>query len=188
MRTNRALAAAALVLGALAVIAGDTPAPGGAGAIDALDLAEAIRDDPAAVIVLDARDEAAFEEFHVPRARRLDVGPDAAPARVVELGGTPESRIVVTGGPQADPRPAWLALRRAGFADAYYVRDVVGAWVDRIISPVLSPDASDAERHAWERQADLSRYFGGFPRIAERDEEEGAAARLRRARRRGCAF
>ena len=188
--TNRVLAIAAGVLGTLALIAGDTPTPGGAGAATALDLAAAIRADPDGVVVLDVRDEGSFAEFHAPRARRFDGAPEDTPSLLREIGVTAAGRVFVTGGPLADPRPAWLALRRAGFENAHYILDIATAWLDDIVSPVGSPDMSAAERETWDRHAELSRYFGGFPRIAARsdDADESTSARLRRAKRRGCAF
>lgn len=197
MSVNRVLAVTALVLAAGAAVAGDTPAPGGPGEMTALDLARAIRDDPDGITILDVRSEAAFEDFHVPRATLVEGGPAGGTdadegARVLDAarsaGAGPGDLVVVTGGEGTDARPGWLALRRAGYERAHWVRDVLASWLDEIVSPVLSPDASEREREAWEEQADLSRYFGGFPRIAERDEAASTDDRLRRARRRGCAF
>ncbi len=184
--TNRGLAAVAGVLGALALIAGDTPAPGGSGEMTGLELARAIRDEPATLVVLDVRAPETFEEFHVPRARLVE---DDHTSLLAEVGAGADVRVIVTGGPDADPRPGWLSLRRAGYTQVFYVPDVLTAWLDDIISPVLSPRAGASARLAWEEQADLSRYFGGFPRIAEPSTETGgSASRLRRAKRRGCAF
>ena len=187
-RTNRALAAVAGLLGTMALVAGDTPAPGGAGEVTALELAAELRAAPDSVIILDIRDEPSYREFHAPRARLAETG------RVLEAveaaGATDASLIVVAGGIEHDPRPAWLALRRAGYGRAHYLPDVLGSWLDDIISPTLPSSASEAEREAWETQADLSRYFGGFPRIVEASSggSEDAGSRLRRAKRRGCAF
>ena len=191
VRTNRILAILALVLAGVAAVAGDTPAPGGPGEITALDLARAIRETPDGILILDVRDAAAFEEFSVPRARLVEGG--AAAESVLEAaraaGAAPDDLIVIAGGQGADARPGWLALRREGHRRVHWVRDVLGSWLDEIVSPVLPPDASDREREAWDEQADLSRYFGGFPRIATREDASGGTTdRLRRAKRRGCAF
>jgi hypothetical protein len=188
--TNRVLAASAGVLGALALIGGDTPAPGGSGAMQALDLAAALRADPSAVVVLDVRDRAAFDEFHVPRASHVEGDRTDLLPVVAEIERSGDLMIVVAGGPGSDARPGWLSLRRAGHDRVYYVPDILTAWLDDIISPTLSPDAGPAERAAWEEQAELSRYFGGFPRIRETADVDtvGSTARLTRAKRRGCAF
>jgi len=188
MSTNRVLAVTALVLAALAAVAGDTPAPGGPGEWTGIDLARAIREDPDGIAVLDVRGEDAFGEFSVPRSRPAPADPTALLEAVRAGGAGPGDLVVVAGGERADPRPGWLWLRRAGFNRVHYVRDVLASWIDEIVSPVLAPDASPREREAWEEQAELSRYFGGFPRIAAEDEGGGTSDRLRRAKRRGCAF
>ena len=187
-RTNRALASVAGVLGILALVGGDSPTAGGAGEITALELAAELRADPDSVVLLDIRDEPAYREFHAPRARRVDA--DDVLDAVRASGAHESSLIVVTGGADRDPRPAWLALRRAGSRRAHYLPDVLTSWLDQIVSPTLPSTASEEEREAWEEQAELSRYFGGFPRVVDTPAgaEEGSTARLRRAKRRGCAF
>lgn len=189
MTANRVLALVAGALGALALFGGDTPAPGGPGAISALEVARALRADPDGIRLLDIRDAAAFEEFHLPRAARAPADPGALVAGLATDVG-PGDAIVVLGGPDAAARLAWLALRRAGFVRARYLPDATSAWLADIVSPVLPADAGPARRAAWPEQAELSRYFGGFPRVgtAAGRETDAAADGLRRARRRGCAF
>lgn len=207
MTTNRVLAIAAGALGALALFGGDTPAPGAPGAIGALEVARELRADPEAVVILDIRDEAEYRSFHLPRAVLAPADPGALVASLAadEAGASPSDRagrgsargrssrtalVVVAGGPDAEPRAAWLALRRAGYARARYLPDATAAWVDAIVSPVLPADADARTRAAWEEQAELSRYFGGFPRVGTAADTTGddAAERLDRALRRGCAF
>lgn len=188
--TNGVLASVAGVLGLLALVGGDTPAPGGAGELTALELAAALRASPDSVVVLDVRSEAAFAEFHVPRARLTDFDPVAIVAAAGDAGAHAATVIVVAGDADRDARPGWLALRRAGFDRTHYMPDVLESWLTEIVSPVLASTASARERDAWEEQAELARYFGGFPRILDpsTDTAGGTAERLRRAKRRGCAF
>jgi len=187
--TNRILAIAAGALGALALFGGDTPAPGAPGVISALEVARELRADPDAIHILDIRDEAAYRDFHLPRAVLAPADPEALVASLAEADPRTDL-VVVAGGPDAEPRAAWLALRGAGFIRARYLPDATAAWVDAIVSPVLPADADARTRAAWEVHAELSRYFGGFPRVgtaADRPADD-AADRLRQARRRGCAF
>ena len=194
MTIDRALAMAASVLGALALVAGDTLGPGGPGEVSALELAGELRSHAAELRILDIRSDSAYADFHVPRAvqvpiERQGVDLEAWLTDVMRVA-SPAAPVVVAGGPGTDPRPAWLALRKAGFANVRYMSDAVGDWVDSIVSPVLPASASPSRRAIWEDQAELARYFGGFPRIATDTESlsRGTAERLRRARRRGCAF
>jgi rhodanese-related sulfurtransferase len=191
---NRVLAATAGLLATLALIAGDTLAPGGAGEIGALDVARRLRSDPDGIRILDVRGDSAFADFHLPRARHAALADAAhleAWVAAARAGGASEGDLVViVGGPGIDARRPWLALKKAGFSDVRYMRDAVTDWLESIISPILGPDADDEERSAFEEQAEIARYFGGFPRILTAAEAPGGdvSERLRKARRRGCAF
>ncbi len=190
MSTNRVLAIVAGVLGALALFGGDTPAPGTPGAISALEVARALRADPDGIRILDVEDEGDYARFHLPRAVRAPADPAALLAGLEDAGAGRGDLVVVAGGADDDGRAAWLALRRAGYVHARYLPHATDAWVDAIVSPVLPADADAGARAAWAEQAELSRYFGGFPRVGSpADTATGDTAdRLRRARRRGCAF
>ena len=88
-RIERGLAIAAIVGGALAVVAG-TPTRPTRGSVDvtelariveheedhvtAVELAKWIRDDKAGLRVLDIRSDSEFSEFHIPGAKRVPLG------------------------------------------------------------------------------------------------------------------
>ena len=55
------------------------------------------------------------------------------------------------------------------------------AWNDEVLFPQLRRDASAPQRRAFEARAQLSRYFGGSPRVIE----PGAQTQRSRSRR-GC--
>ena len=83
-----------------------------------------------------------------------------------------------------------------GYERVRFLEGGLEAWLTDIIEPVLAPDATPAARSAFDRQAELARYFGGMPRVGVREESvesdkagvSAVSAALRRARRRGCAF
>lgn len=193
-RANGWLAGGALLLAALAPLAG-TPAsaPGEASPprVDsaraaALDVARAIRGRDPALRLLDLRPPDEYEAFHLPRAERWD------PARLDELPVDPERRIVVYA---ATPREAAAARRRlaaAGHPAPRYLADGVGEWTREILNPVLPTEAGPGERERFREIAELSRYFGGLPRILRPGEPDPRAGRndelLSRTLRRGCAF
>jgi hypothetical protein len=88
-----------------------------------------------------------------------------------------------------------MLLRAAGVRNALFVPGGLADWRDEVISPVLPADAPPEQAAAFERAAELSRYFGGSPRIAAPGEsvtrptelaEAGPPAQLARTRRRGC--
>jgi len=191
---HRILAAAAATLGLLALLTGDDTVPaGGPGEIGALEVAKAIRADPEGVLVVDIRDRAAWDSLHLPRAVHVPAlgGPEPQEwqKRLEALGATRDRLIVVAGGPETPTRALWVELRKAGY-QASYMPDMLADWLDTIISPVRGPIEDSEAKARWDEQAELSRYFGGFPRAVTDPSVRGGSVkeRLRHARRRGCAI
>jgi rhodanese-related sulfurtransferase len=193
------LALAALVLGGLALVPGGARAPGpgsgagvaeltrelasGAGTVDALELAGWIRE-RRPVRVLDVRDSSAHVRFSIPTAEHATLEGLAA----LDPGG--EVPLVLYGDGDGRAVRAWLLLRRLGHPRARLLAGGVVAWVDEVIEPVL-PAGTPAERARFDRVAELSRYFGGVPRVGERDTLRArgparAEAAVRLLSRRGC--
>lgn len=198
MTVNRWLTIVALTLGALAGVLGDGPVPpGGPAEISALVVASTLRTIPDGIHIADIRSQEAFDNFHLPRATHLPVDQDPEnPSRLGEwlrgfdgLAIQPGDQIVIGGGPETPTRELWSEVRKAGYR-ASYMPDMVGDWVDVIVSPVRGPTEDPEKLRQWAEITDLSRYFGGFPRVVETLETDlaNADSRLQRARRRGCAF
>ena len=196
--TNGVLAAAALVLGVGALVVGSpyragavpaptadpvtwTPAPDGR--VSALLVAQWLRERKPGLRIVDLRDVDAYEQFHLPKAESL------SRQQLSTLAIGPHTTVVVYAGDSVEARRAAGALDEAGTGQAYYLADGVGEWLTEVLNPTLAPDASLAERAAWERAAELSRYFGGLPRVtAGTIPPRSTAEVLRRTVRRGCAF
>ena len=82
-RVRRALAAAAAILGVLALFAGErrTVRFDDYGDVAPVELAEWIRDRKPNLRVVDVRSEAEFDEYHLPRAERFDIVDDIRAGR-----------------------------------------------------------------------------------------------------------
>ncbi|HUE76806.1 MAG TPA: rhodanese-like domain-containing protein [Longimicrobiales bacterium] len=199
MRPGSFLAGAGLTFAALAALAGPGPdgGPGGPGPdelgpdlvsgaalLDPLDLATLIRD-RRAVRVVDVRDSSAFIRFSIPTATHATL----AELAVLRPGETGEAIVVYDDG-RGDALRAWLLLRRLGHHDVRVLRDGVAGWLDHVLTPVL-PAGSREERARFDRVADLSRYFGGMPRVGEPQRKpasttDRAEAAITLLSRRGC--
>ena len=181
---NRWLAAAALLLAALAPVAGSPFRSAGrldadgAARLRALDLADWLRE-RRSLRVVDLRDSLRFEAFHLPRAARM------TDDEVAALRLMPSDTLVLYGDEAAVARA--LDRLRGRPARVVYLVDGVGEWLADVMNPILPPDAADDERARFARTAELSRYFGGIPRYGVRDSTESAQL-LEQTRRRGCAF
>jgi len=181
---SRVLAAGALFLGALAPLAGSpfrassALDPHGAARVGAVEVAGWLRE-RRPIHIIDVRDSLRFEEFHLPRAVRLDDDELAA------LRLTQADTVVLYGDEPVVARAYRALVARP--ARVLYMIDGVGEWLSDIMNPVIAPDASAEDRVAFAPIAELSRYFGGMPREGVPDSS-GTRTLLERTRRRGCAF
>src|SRR5205085_4205595 len=132
--------------------------------ITAVELAEWIRDRKPDLRVIDARPQAAFDEYHLPRAERID--------SLASMQFKRDETIVVVSG---------AALTNRNF---YILRGGVRAWIDEVMNPTITADATPPGRAAYERASIVSRYFGGVPRIVDKLPATRASAAA--VRRRGC--
>ena len=175
MIVTRALGVAALFLGALAVVAGspgrstralDVKALANevseeADHVTAVDLARWIRDQEPSLRIIDVRDSAEFEEYHVPRAERIPLEQlVATPFKATET-------IVLYSGGGAHAAQAWVFLRARGFKRVFFLRGGVDEWVDEVMNPALPSRVAPAERAYVDSVSALSRYFGGTPHVAD---------------------
>jgi rhodanese-related sulfurtransferase len=196
--TNRALAATALVLGALAAAAG-APRPSTPGQIDvdelasmvvheqdhvdAIDLAEWIRDQKPGLRVVDVRTESEFVEYHVPAAENIPI------EALSRAHFAPNDTIVMYSQGGAHAAQAWVLLRALGYKQVFFLSGGLDEWAIDVMSPVLPDDATAAEQQAFARISEISRYFGGIPHTGPRPAPGAAspaASVLTKLKRRGC--
>lgn len=195
--TRRVLAGAAALLGVLALFAGspyaerpDVDVARLASAIaheddhiTAVELAEWIRARKPGLRVIDLRTEGEWNAYHLPRAERMAI------ESLASASFEPSETVVLVSGGGAHAAQAWVLLRVRGHRQVYFLRGGVREWIDDVMNPTVAADASPAARAAFQRVSDVSRYFGGVPRVVEKlpvkskDDVVAAAAAVRR---RGC--
>ena len=190
-RAYRVLGGAALVLGAGAAIAGPRS---GSGRIDvaqlarvvareddhvtALELARWIRSKRANLRVIDIRTVPEFDSLHIPTAEQ------AAIDTLERIRFASSETIVLYSEGGAHSAQAWVFLRALGHQNVFFLRGGVHEWIEEVLSPGLPRDATDTEREQFAKASELSRYFGGLPRVGiTRQEKAEAVAQMRR---RGC--
>lgn len=173
--THRALAIAALLLGALAPFAG-SPYRAQRGAIDvrqlaaqvareedhvtALELAAWIKDRKPGLRVIDLRTAAAFDEYHLPRAEWMPLD------QLLSAHFAKDESVVLISDGGAHAAQGWVFLRALGHEHVYFLRGGIGEWLDDVMNPP--------------KTTELSRYFGG---TARGDRAPDDVAKMRR---RGC--
>jgi rhodanese-related sulfurtransferase len=156
---RRVLAAAATIIGVLALFAGKAPT---LQTLAPVELAEWIRDRKPNLRIVDTRTQAEFDEYHLPRAERF------TPSTTF----TPDDTVVLVAGGSVRAR------------NVYVLRGGIQAWIDEVMNPTITADAPPSARAAYERASIVSRYFGGVPRVV--DKLPAVRTNAAAVRRRGC--
>lgn len=180
MNLQGKLALAAFGLGAIAVF-GD-PYGGGRVTIRTQELAAMVQDevdhvtvqDLAAWIVegrgdyrlIDLRDPKDYDAYHIPPAENLPI---------TGLPGDLErnEKIVLYSDGGIHSAQAWFLLQAQGYDASYILKGGLEEWNDRILYPTLPANATPEQLAAFEKDRQVSAWFGGTPRIAR---AEAAAA------------
>jgi len=181
----RALAVGAALCGALAVFAG-SPYRAAHATVDvqrlasavaheedhvtAIELAEWIRGRKAGLRIIDLRTATEFETYHVPRAERIALESLAtAPLRATDT-------IVLISGGGAHAAQAWVLLQALGYKQVYFLRGGLQEWIDDVMNPTILATAPPRAMAEFKRVGEISRYFGGVPRIVDKLEPRPANA------------
>ena len=203
----RRLALVALVLGGFAAVAGSPVAANNA-RVDVAALAKAVEreDDHVTAVelagwikerrdglrIVDVRDSAEFAEYHIPGAERVALS---------QLVATPfrnDETIVLYSGGGAHAAQGWVFLESLGYRRVYFLRGGLNEWLDEVMNPSLRVDATDSARAEFKKTAEISRYFGGVPRVGDaarvvptpaggnQSEAANPATAVAKLRGRGC--
>lgn len=147
--------------------------------MSAIQLAAWIRARRPHLRVIDVRTATEFHAFHIPGAEHVPL--DRLAATAFAEGDT----IVLYSEAGVHGAQAWVFLRALGHRRVYFLRNGLHEWLDDVMSPTIAADAPPVAQAAFARVAELSRWFGGSPRITGGgvDVPDDAAAV---ARRHGC--
>jgi rhodanese-related sulfurtransferase/uncharacterized membrane protein YedE/YeeE len=181
------LAAGALALGLLAIPAtGSSTGIGSAASdeiareivaerdhVEAVQLAEWIRDDRPGLRVIDVRDDLAPDDYVIPGAEQV---PLAMLHRVAIDRG---DQVVLYSDGGAHAAQAWVLLRTQGHRNISVLHDGLAAWEDEILAPLPPVPGDPADAARWEKARELSAWFGGMPR-SRRPPDAPATSRPRR--------
>jgi rhodanese-related sulfurtransferase len=207
-RAERALAAVAVVGGALAVIAG-SPTRATRGSVDvteiariveheedhvtAMELAKWIRDAKPGLRVIDIRSDSEFTDFHIPAATRVPLGEIAR----MPLDSAATYVLYSEGGTHA--AQGWFLLRARGVKNAYFLRGGLYEWLEQVMTPKVSSATPQAERDSIRA---ITMWFGGKMEVVDpaaatttpsvldgelsAPHASGTRASIKKIRRRAC--
>lgn len=204
MNVPRMLGWVAFVLGAAAAFAGspyrDNRAAGAHDehsddatatlpVVSATQLAEWIRRREPGLRIVDLRSAEAFEAYRIPGAHHQD--PDS-PFRIAV---SDRDLLVLVSANGRIPAQTIMQLRNIGARGIHVLHNGLRGWLEEVINPVLAAGTTPQARQRVEARAELSRYFGGQPRIASPADPSAAEstpatddvdASIAHLRRRGC--
>ncbi len=145
--------------------------------VDALDLAQWIRDGTPGLRVLDLREHLDTSTYLIPGAQPIALE-DLDSLRVAH-----GDRLVLYSDGGAHAAQAWVLLRVRGIRDALVLKDGMAAWEDEVLSPMHPAVPDDTARARFAKARELALWFGGFPRLVPVDAPPGGT---RPRRRRTC--
>ena len=107
--------------------------------------------------LFDLRPAAAYQQFHIPTARRVE------PADLSAGSLSADADVVLYRDSRAALSDAVRVLRTRRQAKVLVLREGVSEWLGRVHEPRLAVDATPEERAQFDRAAAMSRFFGGVP-------------------------
>ena len=143
--------------------------------IDAIELAEAIKSGRKGLRIIDLREGLDTSTYMIPGARAVSL------TALDTIRVEPDQKLVLYSDGGAHAAQAWVLLRVRGVENALVLKDGVAAWEDEVLSPVVPSVPDDSAKARFARARELSRWFGGFPRL-EPDESPSSTTRPRRRR------
>lgn len=167
------LALLAFVLGALAI--SGNPYGGGAVTLHPQELATLVSREADHVTVqqladwiikgradfrlIDLRKAEDYAAYHIPAAENVPLAalPGRMPAR--------NEKVVLYSDGGIHAAQAWFLLAAQGYSGAYILLGGLDEWKDRVLFPTLPAGATPEQIAAFEKDRQVSAYFGGTPRI-----------------------
>jgi rhodanese-related sulfurtransferase len=146
--------------------------------IDAIALAEAIKAGEPGLRIIDLREGLDTSTYMIPGARSVSL------TALDTLRLDPAERLVLYSDGGAHAAQAWVLLRVRGVRNALVLKDGMAAWEDEVLSPAVPTVPDDSAKARFARAKELSRWFGGFPRLVP--DESSSSTALRPRRRRTC--
>ncbi|MFP5229581.1 MAG: YeeE/YedE thiosulfate transporter family protein [Acidobacteriota bacterium] len=180
----RALALSLAVVGLAAAFAGDPyrghhasidtkdlelRAAKGADLVEPVQLADWIIQDRNDFRLVDLRSQQDYLTYHIPTAENFPLAaltPDFAPHN---------DKLILCSDNSLEAAKAWFLLEAQGFRSVYVLSGGLQGWKDFVLFPVRPQGSSDP---AFERQAQIARFFGGAQRMAGTNTETAGPVTL----------
>jgi rhodanese-related sulfurtransferase/uncharacterized membrane protein YedE/YeeE len=150
--------------------------------VDALELAEWIRERRPGLRIVDVREGLDSSIYRIPGSVSVPL------ERLPEIEVAAKEHVVLYSDGGAHAAQAWVLLRARGIVNATVLKDGMAAWEDEVLSPMRPSVADDTAAKRFAKARELSRWFGGRPRLIPLPDAESSrpAAPALRRRRNSC--
>ena len=148
--------------------------------VDAVELAEWIRDRRPGLRVVDVREGLDSGTYRIPGARSVVL--DSLSSLVVNAG----ELVVLYSDGGAHAAQAWVLLRARGISDVKVLKDGMAAWEDEVLRPSLPATFDDSARRRFDRARAVALWFGGHPRVEPIPNDRPSTTAPRKRRRNTC--
>lgn len=171
---NQKLAILALSLGFIAMFMND-PLKSSIVKVNATELASKVQDKSSNITVeeladwliqkkadftlIDLRSEKLFNEYNIPSSVNMKVND------VISMQIPKSSKIILYSDDNLQSAQAWFLLKSKRFSAVYLLKGGFTEWTNKILFPTLTESASPEEKANFAKISEISKYFGGSPRI-----------------------
>jgi len=168
------LALIAIVMGVLAIVAGD-PYRHGRVIVDTSELARQIEqeDDHISAVelsewimakrqdyrLIDLRQRKSFAKYHIPTAESMTL--DSLTRHALK----PYENVVLYSGGGVHAAQGWMLLKAQGYRNVHFLRDGMNEWFDTVLEPRIPSVIPPDQQEAFEHLKEVCDYFGGSLRI-----------------------
>lgn len=119
--------------------------------------------------LIDLRSAEDFAAYHIPGSENVPLAdlPGQMPAR--------NEKVVLYSDGGIHAAQAWFLLAAQGYSRDYILKGGLDEWKDRILFPTLPANATRQQLAAFEKDRQVSTYFGGTPRVGAAPGAESTA-------------
>ncbi|MGA8089338.1 MAG: DUF6691 family protein [Terracidiphilus sp.] len=128
----------------------------GADLIEPVQLADWIIQDRNDFRLIDLRAEKDYSVYHIPTAQ------DAPLASLNQNFAAHNEKLVLYSNDSLEAAKAWFLLESQGYKSVYVLSGGLQGWKDFVLFPIRPQGGNDT---AFERQAQVARFFGGAPQV-----------------------
>jgi rhodanese-related sulfurtransferase/uncharacterized membrane protein YedE/YeeE len=146
--------------------------------VDALDLAEWIRERRSGLRVIDVREGLDSSIYRIPGSASVPL------EQIASLDVKPGEHLVLYSDGGTHAAQAWVLLRGRGVTTVSVLKDGMAAWEDEVLRPARPTVSDDSATKRFARARELSLWYGGRPRLIPIPDAESSRPALPALRRR----